>query len=158
MNTSSTNPNRGTWRRVFILANRATRPRPTPETKPWPKAYRPKLQFARPARTLLPSSIPMACYFAMDFGVRGHAAMWAARQKIYEGTTPRRRQQEIPPELVDESIKPIPLLAKMSGKGYPRLLAEAKAGLYGELYQLGKNSFGLKFGNWKRGMAARIVK
>jgi hypothetical protein len=30
--------------------------------------------------------------------------------------------------------------------------------MFGELYQLGKNSFGLKYGNWKRAMAARVIK
>ena len=84
--------------------------------------------------------------------------MWAARQKIYTGTTPRRRQPEIPPELEDESIKKIKLLAEMSGESYPRFLAEAKKGKYGELYRLGKKILGLKYGNWKRGMAARVVK
>ena len=92
------------------------------------------------------------------FKSRGHAAMWAAKQKIYQGKTPPRRQVEIPPALEDESIKKIKLLAEMSGESYPRFLAEAKAGVYGELYQLGKNIFGLKYGNWKRAMAARIVK
>jgi len=92
------------------------------------------------------------------FVSRGHAAMWASRQHLYERKTPRRRQVALPPDLEDESIKKLPLLARMSGKSYPTFLAEAKAGAYGELYQLGKNIFGLKFGNWKRGMAAQTVK
>ena len=92
------------------------------------------------------------------FVSRGHAAMWAARQRLYQRKTAPRREIALPPDLEDESIKKIPLLAKMSGKSYPTFLAEAKAGAYGELYQLGKNIFGLKFGNWKRGMAAQTVK
>lgn len=91
------------------------------------------------------------------FVSRGHAAMWAARQKIYERKTPSRRPVEIPANLEDEAIKPIPLLAQMSGDSYPTFLADAKAGRYGALYQLGRR-FGLKFGDWKRGMATRVVK
>jgi hypothetical protein len=92
------------------------------------------------------------------FKTRGHGAMWATRQGIYQGTTARRPEKQIPPALEDESIKRIPLLARMSGKSYPRFLAEVKAGMYGPVFQLGRNALGLKFGNWKRGMAARIVK
>jgi hypothetical protein len=98
--------------------------------------------------------------FRDGFKDRAVAAMWASRQKsiIYKGVTPRRAKPTIPAEIEDESIKKIKLLAEMSGESYPRFLAEAKAGMYGELYQLGKNIFGLKYGNWKRGMAARVVK
>ena len=91
------------------------------------------------------------------FTSRGHAAMWATRQKIYQGTTPRRAKPTIPAEIEDYSIKPIPLLAAMSGDSYPRFLADAKAGKYGPLYPLGKGH-GLMFGNWKAGMATRVVK
>jgi hypothetical protein len=91
------------------------------------------------------------------FTSRGHAAMWAARQKIYQGKHAPRRKPEIPPELEDESIKKLRLLAAMSGKSYWRFLAEAKSGVYGELYLLGKKTLGLKYGAWKRGMAARQV-
>ena len=45
----------------------------------------------------------------------------------------------------------------MSGDSYRTFLKDAKRGRYGPLYDLG-NGFGLNFGNWKRGMAARIVK
>lgn len=97
--------------------------------------------------------------FRDGFKDRAVAAMWASRQKsiIYKGITPRRAKPPIPPDLEDESIKPIPLLASMSGDSYRTFLADAKSGRYGELYQLA-NGFGLNFGNWKRGMAARIVK
>ena len=87
---------------------------------------------------------------------RALAAMWAARQKIYQGTTPRRAKPPIPAEIEDYSIKPIPLLAQMSGDSYRTFLADAKAGRYGPLYQLA-NGLGLNFGNWKRGTAARKV-
>ena len=82
--------------------------------------------------------------------------MWGTRQKLYQGSGPPRRKPAIPPNLEDESIKPIPLLSRMSGDSYPTFLADAKAGRYGELYRLA-NGFGLKFGNWKRGMAARVI-
>jgi hypothetical protein len=88
---------------------------------------------------------------------KGHAAMWAKRRGIYHRQGPVRRKPEIPANLEDDAIKPIPLLARMSHSGYPKFLAEAKAGLYGELYAVG-NGYGLKYGNWKRGMAARVVK
>jgi hypothetical protein len=77
--------------------------------------------------------------------------------ELYERKTPPRRPVEIPAALEDEAILPIPLLAKLSGWGYPGFLAAAKAGVFGELYQLG-NGFGLKRGAWKRGMATRVVK
>ena len=89
---------------------------------------------------------------------RALCGMWGARKGYYQGVTPRRAKPTIPAEIEDESIKKIKLLAEMSGESYPRFLAEAKAGTYGELYQLGKNSLGLKYGNWKRAMAARVVK
>jgi hypothetical protein len=91
------------------------------------------------------------------FTSRGHAAMWAARQKLYQRIGPPRRRVAIPSEFQDEAIQKIPLLARMSGDSYPTFLADAKAGKYGELYQLGKG-FGLKLGNFKRGMAARVIK
>jgi hypothetical protein len=91
------------------------------------------------------------------FAGPGHAAMWAARQNIYKPKGKPRRWPVIPNNLEDESIKPLPLLARMSGGGYPRFLREAKEGLYGELYKLG-NGYGLKYGDWKRGMAARVIK
>jgi hypothetical protein len=34
------------------------------------------------------------------FVSRGHAAMWATRKGLYEPQTPRRRQTELPPDLV----------------------------------------------------------
>ena len=88
---------------------------------------------------------------------RALCAMWAARQKIYKGVTPRRAKPTIPAEIEDHSIKPIPLLARMSGDSYRTFLEDAKSGRYGPLYELG-NGFGLNFGNWKRGMAAREIK
>jgi hypothetical protein len=92
-----------------------------------------------------------------DFPTRAVAAMWAARQGIYKGVTPRRAKPTIPAEIEDHSIKPIPLLARMSGDSYRTFLADAHDGRYGPLYELA-NGYGLNFGNWKRGMAARVVK
>ena len=88
---------------------------------------------------------------------RALCGMWGARKGYYQGVTPRRAKPTIPAEIEDHSIKPIPLLAKMSGDSYRTFLKDAKRGRYGPLYDLG-NGFGLNFGNWKRGMAARIVK
>jgi len=91
------------------------------------------------------------------FVSRGHAAMWAARKGLYQGHTPRRKP-EIPVSLADEQILKLPLAAKLTGRGYPRFLAEAKAGVWGELFQLGKNIFGVKLGNIKRSLTAAQIK
>jgi hypothetical protein len=91
------------------------------------------------------------------FVSRGHAAMWAARQRIYRGKTPRRAKPTIPPELEDQSIKSTRLLAAMIGQSHYRFMIDARAGKYGPLYRFGRGE-GLMFGNWKRAMAARIVK
>jgi len=74
------------------------------------------------------------------FKSRGHAAMWAARQKIYEGKAQPRHKPEIPADLIDERILKLPLAAKLTGRGYSRFLSEAHAGMWGELYLLGKIS------------------
>jgi hypothetical protein len=92
------------------------------------------------------------------FKGRGHAAMWATRRGIYQGSTPPKVKTEIPHNLEDESIKRTRLLARMSHQSPQRFLADARTGMYGPLYQLGKNIFGLKFGLWKAGMAAREIK
>jgi hypothetical protein len=92
-----------------------------------------------------------------DFKTRALAAMWATRQKIYEGTSPRRTKPIIPPELEDQSIKPTRLLAAMQGESHWRFMIDARAGLYGELYPLGRGH-GLKFGKWKAGRDARAIK
>jgi hypothetical protein len=91
------------------------------------------------------------------FVSKGHGAMWAKRAGLYRAKNPPRRKPEIPDALADEQILKLPLAAKLTGCGYPRFRDEAKHGLWGELYQLGKNTFGLKLGNIKRGMAARQV-
>jgi hypothetical protein len=88
---------------------------------------------------------------------RALCAKYGARQKVYRGKTPRRAKPTIPPDIEDHSIKPIPLLARMSGDSYRTFLADAHDGRYGPLYELA-NGFGLNFGNWKRGMAARQIK
>jgi hypothetical protein len=93
-----------------------------------------------------------------DFPTRALAAMWGTRQGVYQGKHPPRRRPEIPADLADERILKLPLAAKLAGRGYPRFLAEAKAGMWGELYQIGRTSFGVKFGNLKRGMAASVIK
>jgi hypothetical protein len=87
---------------------------------------------------------------------RALCAMWASRKGLYRGTTQRKRQPEIPHDLADEAVRGIPLLARLSGDSYPTFLADAKAGRYGELYQLSRG-FGLRYRNFRRGMAARII-
>ena len=89
---------------------------------------------------------------------RALAAMWGAKRRVYKSPVPPRRKPEIPDALADEQILKLPLAARLTGRGYPRFLAEAKAGVWGELYQLGKNIFGVKLGNIKRGMAAAQIK
>jgi len=84
------------------------------------------------------------------------AASWASRKGLYKGRT-RRRKTEIPEALEGEQIVRLPLGSRITGVGYPRFLDECKRGLWGELYQIGKKTFGLKLGNIRRGMAARAV-
>ena len=86
------------------------------------------------------------------------AWMWAAKQGLHKGRDKRKRQATaIPSDLEDEQILGIPLLARLSNTSYPVFLERAKAGEYGPLFQTGKRTFGLRFGNWKRSMAARQV-
>jgi hypothetical protein len=92
------------------------------------------------------------------FNSRSLAAAWAARKGLYRRTTKPTRPTHIPAEFVEECIWRLRPLAKMSGDGYPRFLADAKAGVYGPLYRIAKNCFGLKYGNWKRAMEARIIR
>jgi len=92
------------------------------------------------------------------FKTRALAAMWAARKGLYQRTTPRPNKPTIPAELENDAIKGIPLLARLTGTAYWRFLAEAKCGLYGPLIQLGPNSFGLRFGDWKAAIASREIK
>jgi hypothetical protein len=89
---------------------------------------------------------------------RGHGAMWATRQGLYTGKTPRRPKINIPTELEDHRILKRTVAAKLVGEGYPRFLAESNAGLWGPRYQLGARGLGHAFGDLKRGMAARAVK
>ena len=93
-----------------------------------------------------------------DFKTRALAAMWATRQKIYRGTSGPLTKPTIPPALEDESIKPVRLLAAMSGQSYPRFMIDARAGKYGPLYPFGNKSHGLKFGLWKAGRDTRVIK
>jgi hypothetical protein len=84
--------------------------------------------------------------------------MWAGKRKLHVGTAKRRRgATAIPSDLEDERILGLPLLARLSNTSYPVFLERAKAGEYGPLFQTGKRTFGLRFGNWKRSMAARQV-
>jgi hypothetical protein len=89
---------------------------------------------------------------------RALVAMWGARQGVYKSSVPPRRKPEIPDALADEQILRLPLAAKLTGLGYPRFLDEAKSGKWGELYQVGKNIFGVKLGNIKRGMTPAQIK
>jgi hypothetical protein len=91
------------------------------------------------------------------FTSRGMAAMWAARQKLYRGTTRRHAKPVIPPALEDQSIKPTRLLAAMTGESHWRFMVEARRGTYGPLFRLGSKGYGLGYGNWKRGLAARAI-
>lgn len=93
-----------------------------------------------------------------DFPTRASACMWAAKRGVYKSPAPPRRKPEIPDALVDEQILKLPLAARLTGRGYPRFLDEAKRGMWGELYQLGKNIFGVKLGNIKRGLTAAQLK
>jgi hypothetical protein len=89
---------------------------------------------------------------------RALCAMYGARQGLYKGRTPRRRPAVIPSDLEDLRVIRNPQAAKIVGEGYPRFLAESKAGLWGPRVQVGVNIFGHYLGDLKRGMAARIVK
>jgi hypothetical protein len=89
---------------------------------------------------------------------RALCAMWGSRQRVYKSPVPPRRKPEIPDALADEQILKLPLAAKLTGRGYPRFLDEAKRGMWGELYQLNKKDRGVKLGNIKRGMTAAQIK
>jgi hypothetical protein len=93
-----------------------------------------------------------------NFPTRALAAMWAARQGVYKSPALPRRKPEIPDAPADEQILKLRLAARLTGRGYPRFLNEAKRGVWGELYQVGKNIFGVKLGNIKRGMASAQIK
>jgi hypothetical protein len=84
--------------------------------------------------------------------------MWAARQGIYQGKTPRRRKPEIPPDLENFRIVKRPVAAALVGEGYPRFLEESNAGLWGPVYQMGANTFGHQLGDLKARIAARQVR
>ena len=86
------------------------------------------------------------------------AWMWAAKQGLHKGRDKRKRQATaIPSDLEDEQILGIPLLARLSNTSYPVFLERAKAGEYGPLFQIGKRTFGLRLGDWKKSIAAREV-
>jgi hypothetical protein len=86
------------------------------------------------------------------------AWMWAAKRGLHQGAAKRKREATaIPSNLEDEQILGLKLLARLSNTSYPVFLARAKSGEYGPLFQTGKRIFGLRFGNWKRSMAARQV-
>ena len=93
-----------------------------------------------------------------NFPSRALAAMWAARQKIYQGKTPPRRQVEIPPDLENLRVIRRPQAAKIVNKSYRQFRAESDAGLWGARYQIGINTVGHTLGDLKRGMAAREIK
>jgi hypothetical protein len=96
--------------------------------------------------------------FRDNFPTPQVALMWAARRGLYQGVTKRKREaRAIPSNLEDEQILGLPLLARLSNTSYPEFLKRAKAGEYGTLFQTGKRTFGLRFGNWKQSMAARQV-
>jgi hypothetical protein len=73
---------------------------------------------------------------------RALCGMWGARAGYYQGVTPRRRKPEIPPDLENFRIVKRRLAAALVGEGYPRFLAESRAGLWGPVYQMGANTFG----------------
>ena len=89
---------------------------------------------------------------------RALCAMWAARQKIYKGVTPQRREVEIPSDLENLRVIRRPQAAKIVNESYRRFRAESDAGLWGPRYQIGINTVGHTLGDLKRGMAAREIK
>jgi hypothetical protein len=87
------------------------------------------------------------------------AWMWAAKRGLHQGRNKRKREATaIPSGLEDEQILGPKMLARLSNISYAVFLSRAKSGEYGPLIQTGERTFGLRLGDWRRAMAARVVK
>ena len=86
------------------------------------------------------------------------AWMWSAKAGLHQGAAKRKREATaIPSDLEDERILGLKLLARLSNVSYEKFLSRAKDGEFGPLFKTSKRIFGLRFGDWKRSMAARQV-
>jgi hypothetical protein len=93
-----------------------------------------------------------------NFPIPAVAWMRAAKRGLHQGAAKRKREaRAIPSNLEDEQILGLPVLARLSNTSYPVFLERAKAGEYGPLFQIGKRTFGLRLGDWKKSIAAREV-
>jgi hypothetical protein len=94
------------------------------------------------------------------FTSRGHAAMWATRQGLYQSTRTHKRNVRlpIPDALVGERIFGLPFYAHLQNRSYHSFLAEARAGKWGPLLKISKRYFGIRFGDYQKSVAAREIK
>jgi hypothetical protein len=84
--------------------------------------------------------------------------MWAARKGLHKGRNKLKPALVVPPDLENERILGLPLLAKMSNRNYGEFLADAKAGVFGPLLRVNDRHWGIRLGDWKAAMAAREIK
>jgi hypothetical protein len=85
------------------------------------------------------------------------AWMYAGVKGLHKGRDRAKRETVIPAAHADEQIFGLPYYAHLSNRPYPRFFLEAKAGKWGTLIRLNDRHFGIRWGDYRRNIAAREV-